>query len=182
MSRIARTKLLLLAALILAAFALVIVTRQNQSGSPTPAASVALTAPDFTLKQLDGTLFRLSDYEGKVILLDFWATWCAPCRDEIPRFIGWQAKYGNQGLQVIGVSMDDDVQPVQKFSREFRMNYPVAVGTQELAARYGGILGLPVNIVIGRDRRIVSKHLGLQDLSLLEQELTAQLTIKKKTR
>lgn len=180
MSRIARTKLLLLAALILAVVALVIVTRQNQSGSPPPAASVALTAPDFTLKQLDGTPFRLSDYEGKVILLDFWATWCAPCRDEIPHFVEWQAKYGNQGLQVIGVSMDDDVRPVEKFSRELRINYPVVIGTQELASWYGGILGLPANIVIGRDGKIVSKHLGMEDLLHLERELTAQLELKER--
>src|ERR1700686_1642375 len=120
----ARTRMLLLAALILAAVALVIathqkVTHQSHSGPPTLVPSLALSAPDFTLKQLDGMPLRLSDYEGKVILLDFWATWCAPCRDEIPRFIEWQAKDGNQGLQVIGVSMEDDGQTAQKFSREF---------------------------------------------------------------
>lgn len=166
-----------MAALALAAVSLVIVRCQSHSGPPTMAPAQGLSAPDFTLKQLDGTPLRLSDYKGKVILLDFWATWCAPCRDEIPRFIAWQAKYGNQGLQVIGVSMDDDIDPVQKFSREFRMNYPVALGTQEVAASYGGILGLPVNIVIGRDGKIVAKHLGLEDPSRLERELITQLGI-----
>ena len=177
----ARTKVLVIAAVALAFLAMVVVTRRHHS-TPRSRAEGILFAPDFTLKQLNGTPLRLSDYRGKVVLLDFWATWCAPCRDEIPRFVEWQTKYGNEGLQVIGVSMDDDVQPVQKFSREFRMNYPVAVGTQELASRYGGILGLPVNIVIGRDGKIVSKHLGLEDLSLLEHELTAQLPIKEKAR
>ncbi len=182
-----RTRMLLLAALLLAVVALVMfthqkVTRQNYSGRPTLVPSAAVTAPDFTLKQLNGTPLRLSDYEHKVILLDFFASWCAPCRDEIPQFVQWQAKYGNRGLQVIGVSMDDDVRPVQKFSRELRINYPVVVGTQEVASRYGGILGLPVNIVIGLDGKIVSKHVGMEDLSLLEQELTTQLELKKGTR
>ncbi len=160
----------------------VLVTRQHHSTPRSQAAPDTLSAPDFTLQQLNGTPLRLSDYQGKVVLLDFWATWCAPCREEIPRFVEWQRKYGSQGLQVVGVSMDDNLEPVQKFTREFRVNYPVALGTQELAFRYGGILGLPINIVIGRDGRIVSKHLGMEDPSLLEKELIAQLSIKEKAR
>jgi peroxiredoxin len=136
-------------------------------------------APDFTLKAIDGTSLRLSDYRGKVILLDFWATWCAPCQEEIPRFVEWQNEYRDRGLQVIGVSMDDSPEPVQKFSREFRMNYPVAIGTQDIASQYGGILGLPVNFVIGRDGRIKAKHLGMYDLMLLTRELNEQLESKK---
>ncbi len=132
-------------------------------------------APDFTLQAIDGTTLRHSDYRGKVILLDFWATWCAPCAEEIPLFVKWQSKYGDRGLQVIGLSMDDSPDPVRKFSREFKINYPIAIGTQDVASRYGGILGLPVNIVIGRDGKIKAKHLGLYNLSLLERELTSQL-------
>jgi len=132
-------------------------------------------APDFTLKALDGTPLKLSDYRGKVILLDFWATWCAPCQEEIPRFVEWQSKYRDRGLQVIGLSMDDSPESVQKFSREFRMNYPIALGTQDVASKYGGIFGLPVNIVIGRDGKIKAKHLGMYDLMQLERELTSQL-------
>ena len=130
------------------------------------------------MTQLNGAPLRLSDFRGKVILLDFWASWCAPCRDEIPHLVEWQAKYGSSGLQVIGISMDDDPAAAQKFAREFKMNYPVVAGSAELADRYGGILGLPANIVIGRDGKIVSKHLGVVDLSSLEHELTLQLAVK----
>lgn len=130
------------------------------------------------MKQLNGAPLRLSDFQGKVILLDFWASWCAPCRDEIPHLVEWQAKYGSRGLQVIGISMDDDVGAAEKFAQEFRMNYPVVAGNAELADQYGGILGLPANIVIGRDGKIVSRHLGVVDLSSLEHELTLQLELK----
>jgi peroxiredoxin len=136
-------------------------------------------APDFTLRAIDGSSLRLSDYRSKVILLDFWATWCAPCQEEIPRFVEWQNEYRDRGLQVIGVSMDDSPEPVQKFSREFRMNYPVAIGTQGIASQYGGILGLPVNFVIGRDGKIKTKHLGMYDLTLLKRELNEQLESKE---
>lgn len=173
-------------AMVAAAVAVVIVVqvavrRQHHAG-PRPQAESGLSfAPDFTLKRLDGTPLRLSDYRGKVVLLDFWATWCTPCREEIPRFVEWQRKYGAQGLQVIGISMDDDSEAVKKFVRDFGVNYPVAIGDQELASRYGGILGLPANIVIGRDGKMVSKHLGMADLSMLERELAVQLASSEKT-
>jgi peroxiredoxin len=136
-------------------------------------------APDFTLRAIDGTSLRLSDYRGKVILLDFWATWCAPCKEEIPRFVEWQNEYRDRGLQVIGVSMDDSPELAQRFSREFRINYPVAIGTQNITFQYGGILGLPVNFVIGRDGKIKAKHLGMYDLMLLKMELNEQLESKE---
>lgn len=175
-----RNRLILLtAAMLLAIGAFRLASRRDQTPLLPQAASQVPIAPDFSLTQLDGTPLRLSDYRGKVVLLDFWASWCAPCREEIPRFIEWQRRYGDQGLQVIGVSMDDGIEPVRKFSRDFKMNYPVALGDQELATRYGGILGLPVNIVIGRDGKIVSKHVGMADLSVFERELTAQLASKQ---
>lgn len=128
-------------------------------------------APDFTLSQLSGEPLTLSAYRGKVVLLDFWATWCDPCRDEIPRFINLQAKYGAQGLQIIGVSMDDGPEPVQEFYRRFHMNYPVAMGNAKTGELYGGILGLPVAFLIGRNGRIYSRHIGATDVAVFESEI-----------
>src|SRR3974390_64998 len=82
-------------------------------------------APDFTVTDLTGKKLSLADYRGKVVLLDFWATWCTPCRAEIPHFVKFQEKYRDQGLQVIGISMDDGPKPVLDFYQEFKMNYPV---------------------------------------------------------
>jgi cytochrome c biogenesis protein CcmG/thiol:disulfide interchange protein DsbE len=121
----------------------------------------------------------LSVYKGKVVLLDFWATWCAPCREEIPHFVEWQTKYQDQGFQVLGISMDDGPKPVRQFYREFNMNYPVVLGDEKLANAYGGILGLPVSILVGRDGRIYAKHVGLTDLHAFEEEIKAQLRTKE---
>jgi thiol-disulfide isomerase/thioredoxin len=105
-------------------------------------------APEFSLADLNGRNLSLSDYRGKVILLDFWATWCAPCQAEIPRFVEWQSQYGERGLQVIGISVDDIPGPVKAFYHRLGVNYPVALGNAKVAEDNGGILGLPINLVI----------------------------------
>ena len=128
-------------------------------------------APDFSLTDLDGRKLNLADYKGKVVLLDFWATWCGPCRTEIPHFVEMQNKYGPDGFQVIGISMDDDAKPVREFYQQYKLNYPVAVGDDKLADRYGGVLGLPVNFIIDREGRIYAKHLGATDVSVFDQEV-----------
>lgn len=133
------------------------------------------SAPDFTLTGIDGKKLSLSDYHGKVVLLDFWATWCTPCRAEIPQFVEMQNRYASQGFQVVGISMDDDAKPVKEFYQQFKMNYPVAVGDDKLAQSFGGVLGLPVNFVIDRDGHIVKKFLGATDVSVIEQTVTEQL-------
>src|SRR5215471_16755665 len=118
------------------------------------------SAPDFTVTDINGKKLSLANYRGKVVLLDFWATWCTPCRAEIPHFIDYQNKYAAQGLQVVGISMDDDPKPVRAFYDELKMNYPVAMGSSQLADSYGGVLGLPVTFLIGRDGRIAKKYVG----------------------
>lgn len=132
-------------------------------------------APDFTLPQLDGQDLRLSSYRGKVVLLDFWATWCDPCREEIPHFVELQQKYGNQGLQIIGVSMDDSADPVRPFAQKFQMNYPIVMGSARIGELYGGVLGLPIAFLIGSDGHIYFKHVGATDVNVFEKELTKLL-------
>jgi peroxiredoxin len=132
-------------------------------------------APDFVVRTIDGQNLSLSEYRGKVVLLDFWATWCAPCRDEIPHFVRMQERYRDRGLQIIGISMDDTADPVRIFYRDFHMNYPVAMGGAKLGELYGGVLGLPIAFVIGRDGSIQAKHIGATPPAVLEKELLTLL-------
>jgi len=132
-------------------------------------------APGFSLPELTGQTLDLSAYRGKVVLLDFWATWCDPCREEIPHFVELQTNYRDQGLQVIGISMDDGPEPVRDFYQRFHMNYPVAMGNAKIGELYGGVLGLPIAFLIDRNGRIEAKHIGATSLSVLEREIKALL-------
>ena len=125
-------------------------------------------APAFSLTDITGKPLKLSDYQGKVVVLDFWATWCGPCRIEIPGFIELQKRYAAQGFTMIGISMDDSPEPVVDFYKELQMNYPVAVGNDRLGELYGGMPGLPTTFLIGRDGRIYAKHVGATDPSVFE--------------
>lgn len=140
-----------------------------KSGASLPVESKL--APDFSLTDLEGRKLNLADYKGKVVLLDFWATWCGPCRTEIPHFVEMQNKYGPEGFQVIGISMDDDAKPVREFYQQYKLNYPAAVGDDKLAERYGGVLGLPVNFILDREGRIHARHLGATDVSVFDREV-----------
>ncbi len=127
---------------------------------------------------MSGQQLHLSDYRGSVVLLDFWATWCDPCREEIPHFVELQNRYRDQGLQIVGVSMDDSPEPVRDFYRQFKMNYPVVMGNASTGELYGGVLGLPIAFLIGRDGRIYSKHIGATDIAVFEREITMLLRTK----
>lgn len=119
-------------------------------------------APDFALKDASGKVVRLSDYRGKVVLLDFWATWCGPCGIEIPWFEDFQDKYKDRGFEVLGVSMDDDGwKAVTPFVAEKKINYRVVLGDDKTGDQYGGVEALPTTFVIDRDGRIASIHVGL---------------------
>ena len=135
-------------------------------------------APNFSLPDLSGQNLSLSSYRGKVVLLDFWATWCDPCREEVPHFVVLQEQYGGQGLQIVGVSMDDGPEPVRDFYKQFKMNYPVVMGNAKTGELYGGVLGLPIAFLIGRDGRIMAKHIGATEISVFEQEIVNLLRSK----
>ncbi len=140
--------------------------------------TVHSSAPGFSLQDINGHPLELASYRGKVVLLNFWATWCTPCRAEIPNFVQWQDSYGPQGFQIVGISMDDGPDPVRTFYQQFKMNYPVAVGTDKLAQSYGGVLGLPVSFLIGRDGKIAAKYVGAVQIPAVEQEIKSQLHAK----
>jgi cytochrome c biogenesis protein CcmG, thiol:disulfide interchange protein DsbE len=135
-------------------------------------------APAFTLTDIFGKQLSLSEYKGKVVMLDFWATWCGPCRIEIPGFVELQDRYRDQGFTIIGISLDDSSEPVMEFYKQFKMNYPVAVGNDSLGALYGGIFGMPTTFLIGRDGRIYSKHVGATHVGVFEEEVKVLLAAK----
>jgi cytochrome c biogenesis protein CcmG/thiol:disulfide interchange protein DsbE len=129
-------------------------------------------AANFTLPDANGSPVNLSDYKGKVILLNFWATWCGPCKIEIPWFIEFENLYKDRGFTVLGVSMDDDGwKAVRPFVAQRAMNYPVMVGNERVSELYGGIDSLPTTFLIDREGKIASTHLGLASKHDYEAEI-----------
>ena len=121
-------------------------------------------APDFALKDVNGKPVRLSDYRGKVVLLDFWATWCGPCRIEIPWFMDLERRNKDKGFAVLGVSMDDEGWEVVKpFLSDLGVNYRVVIGNEETSQLYGGVDALPTTFLIDRAGKIAAVHVGLAD-------------------
>src|SRR5258706_1901825 len=132
-------------------------------------------APEFKLSGLDGKPVTLADSRGKVILLNFWATWCGPCRAEIPDLVELQNKYKDR-LQILGLVVDDDDQDaIKDFVEKFGINYPVALATNDIRMQYGGIAALPTSFVLDAEGRIVQKHEGLRDPILYETEIRSLL-------
>jgi cytochrome c biogenesis protein CcmG, thiol:disulfide interchange protein DsbE len=121
---------------------------------------VGHSAPNFSRPDLSHRKIVLSSYRGKVVLLNFWATWCEPCLTEMPTFVEWQKQYGSRNFQVIGISMDDAVPEVIATVSRLKLNYPVLMGDEYLGADYGGVLGLPVTFLIDRDGKIQARYQG----------------------
>jgi len=148
----------------------------RRSGPAPPRITKSGPAPDFTLQSLDGKSMRLSDLRGKAVLLNFWATWCSPCKIEMPWFIELQKQYGAQGLQIVGVAMDDSSkEDIAKFAKDMGVNYPVLLGKEEVGDAYGGVPALPETFFISRDGKIVDKIIGLKGKAEIEDSIKRAL-------
>jgi len=130
---------------------------------------------NFSFKDIGNRTVALSEFKGKVIILDFWATWCVPCKAEIPGFIDLQKKYAARGLQIIGLSVDDSLPTAKKYADAMKMNYPVllAEGKEDILMAYDPIPSIPVSVVIGRDGKVCSKHVGIVSMDVFEKEIAS---------
>lgn len=137
------------------------------------AKSVGKTAPlDYTLKDMNGADVRLASFRGKIILLNFWATWCHPCKEEIPDLIALQNQYKND-IVVLGFSIDDKPADLREYAAKYQMNYPVLVGAghENVQEAYGPMWGVPVTVIIGRDGKIAKKQSGIRSLEQFDREI-----------
>jgi cytochrome c biogenesis protein CcmG/thiol:disulfide interchange protein DsbE len=129
-------------------------------------------APEFALKDAQGRAVKLSDFKGKVVLLNFWATWCGPCKIEIPWFMDFEKRFKDRGFAVVGISMDEDGwEAVKPYLEEKKINYRVMIGTDEVADLYGGVQSLPTSFLVDQQGRIASVHVGLVSKSVYENEI-----------
>ncbi|MGH9619003.1 MAG: peroxiredoxin family protein [Bryobacteraceae bacterium] len=157
------------------------------SSGPTPHANAkikdAKAAPNFTLKNAEGKRVSLSDFRGKVVLLNFWATWCGPCQVEIPWFVQFEQKYRSKGLEIVGVSMDEDGWKVIKpFVSQHHINYPILLGNETVATLYGGLDALPTTFILDRQGRIAYPiHVGLVAKSEYLNEIQSLLDSNRKS-
>lgn len=133
-------------------------------------------APEFTLKDLSGKELKLSDYKGRVVVVNFWATWCGPCRAEIPSFVKLRDRYHDEGLEIIGISLDEgDQEAVAGFAERFKINYPIVMGTMETVEAYGPMNAIPTTFVIDRQGQVRSRHLGMMSFSEVEDAIKTLL-------
>jgi thiol-disulfide isomerase/thioredoxin len=146
-------------------------------GEPEDAASAGKPARlDFKLKDMNGVDVRLDSFKGKVILINFWATWCGPCKAEIPTLVELQQEYADD-LVVLGFSVDDPAEKMKPYAEEYKVNYPLLVGNgrEDVQNAFGGLLGIPVTVFIGRDGVIAKKHTGIATKEQFEREIRALL-------
>jgi len=173
-----RNPIYLVAAVIAIALMLYFATHVNRGPKERASAlpGVAGVAPDFTLQSLDGKSVRLSDLRGKAVLLNFWATWCGPCKIEMPWFVELQKQYADQGLQIVGVAMDDSSkEDIAKFTKDMGVNYPVLIGKEAVGDAYGGVPALPETFFIARDGRIIDRIIGLKGRAEIEDSIKKAL-------
>ena len=145
-------------------------TGAGSVGTPSVAPSAMVMEPNVTFKDIQGNSVQLASFKGKVVLVNFWGTWCAPCREEIPLLIGMQQKYADKGFTLVGVATNDELSDVNPFvhntqfnvdGQQKTMNYPIMMGTDEISSQFGGLIGMPTSILITRDGKIAKKYIGI---------------------
>jgi thiol-disulfide isomerase/thioredoxin len=152
-------------------------SRHNRADSPTKGQLMGNLAPDFELPALDGKNLKLSDLRGKAVLLNFWATYCGPCKIEMPWFVELQKEYGPQGFQIVGVAMDDaSTEDIAKFAKEMGVNYPILIGKDSVATSYGGVSVLPTTFFLDRDGRLIAREFGLQSRSVFVDHIKSAMS------
>ncbi len=148
-------------------FAGVRAARKNRADGTPSGQLMGQVAPDFDLPALDGKNLKLSDLRGKAVLLNFWATYCGPCKIEMPWFVELQKQYGPQGFQIVGVTMDDaSTAEIAKFVKEMGVNYPILLGKESVGESYGGVGVLPTTFFLDRDGKVMAREFGLQSRSV----------------
>lgn len=146
---------------------------------PAPAPAIRGTvAPEFELPDVNGTVVKLSDFKDKVVLVNFWATWCAPCEIETPWFVEFDKKYGDAGLEIVGISLDEDgVEPVKQFMEKYNIEYNIVMGNEDTAQTFGGVIGLPTTFIVDQQGKFYSMHRGLVSKDIYVEEIEELLGI-----
>jgi thiol-disulfide isomerase/thioredoxin len=158
-------------------FAGIRMARNNRANGSGKGQLIGNLAPDFELPELDGKKLKLSDLRGKAVLLNFWATYCGPCKIEMPWFVELQKEYGPQGFQIVGVAMDDaSTEDIAKFAKEMGVNYPILLGKESVGESYGGVGVLPTTYFIGRDGKLIAREFGLQSRSVFVDHIKKALS------
>ncbi len=151
--------------------------RNNRANGPANGQLIGHLAPDFDLPTLDGKSLKLSGLRGKAVLLNFWATYCGPCKIEMPWFVELQKEYGPQGFQIVGIAMDDaSPEDIAKFAQEMGVNYPILLGKESVGQSYGGVSVLPTTFFVDRDGKLIAREFGLQSRSVFVDHIKKALS------
>ncbi len=158
-------------------FAGIRMARHHRANGPARGQLMGNIAPDFDLPALDGKNVKLSDLRGKAVLLNFWATYCVPCKIEMPWFVELQKQYGPEGFQIVGVAMDDaSTEDIAKFAKDMGVNYPILIGKESVGQSYGGVSVLPTTFFLDRDGKLIAREFGLRSRSVFVDHIKQALS------